>query len=82
MSKMVAGKILVAVLLVLMAMSGPVTRAAARPLRGEEVYAEEPSSGGSASIVMPSPMPEWRGHMLLPLEMKTGAGPSCDRSST
>ena len=70
-------KVLVAMVLVLMAMSGSWTRAAARPLPGDGLHAEEPASAGPVRGVLPGPASQWRGHMLLPLEKKTGAGLSC-----
>jgi hypothetical protein len=78
MSKMLTRRVLVAALLVVMAMSGSLTRVAARPLRAEEFYTDEPSSGGSASVAPPPHASQWRGYMLPPLEVKTGAGPSCE----
>nr|XP_040249669.1 vegetative cell wall protein gp1-like [Aegilops tauschii subsp. strangulata] len=65
MSKML-GKVLVAMVLVLMAMSSSWTRAAARPL----LYAEEPSPAGSVRIALPSRPSQWRGRVLLSLEEK------------
>ncbi|KAM3243827.1 hypothetical protein ACQJBY_055639 [Aegilops geniculata] len=65
--------------LVLMAMTGSWTRAAARPLS----YAEEPSPGGSVRIVLPSRPSQWRGRVLLSLEeKKTEPGKSCGPGST
>jgi hypothetical protein len=75
-------KLVVPMFLVLMVvMAGSWTRAAAaRPLQGDDLCAdEEPSSGSSIGIALPSTTSSpWRGHMLPPLEMKqTGAAASC-----
>ncbi|KAI4982065.1 hypothetical protein ZWY2020_022557 [Hordeum vulgare] len=71
------GKLAVAMLLVLVAMSDPWTRASARPLQGDQVHAGEPSAGGSVDIALPLPT-HWRGRVLSQLEK----GPNgCPKSS-
>uniref|UniRef100_A0A453PLI9 Uncharacterized protein n=1 Tax=Aegilops tauschii subsp. strangulata TaxID=200361 RepID=A0A453PLI9_AEGTS len=67
------GKLAVAMLFVLVATSGPWTRASARPLQGDQVHAGEPSSGGSVDAMPPLPT-HWRRHVLSQLEETGPAG--------